>query len=146
LPRKDLGKVKLTILNNFDVTDWNNDGQNEVVDVKYYSIPSAIAIPKGKTADDAIKPYLIENQMKTYYQNNAFSKKFYNVANDTIVGTPKYKMVGGTLVKDGVHGALPLKRFNYQPNRVLQYKELGTQMYPYDDNQGKYPPTYFLKN
>jgi hypothetical protein len=146
LPRKDLGKVKLTILNNFDVTDWNNDGQNEVVDVKYYSIPSAIAIPKGKTADDAIKPYLIENQMKTYYQNNAFSKKFYNVANDTIVGTPKYKMVGGSLVKDGVHGALPLKRFNYQPNRVLQYKELGTQMYPYDDNQGKYPPTYFLKN
>jgi hypothetical protein len=70
----------------------------------------------------------------------------YNAATDTITGTPKYKIAGGELLKDGVHGSLPLKRFEYQPNRVLQYKELGTQMYPYDDNQGKYPPTYFLKN
>jgi hypothetical protein len=148
LPRnmKDLGKVKLTILNNFDVVDWNNDGKNEVVDVKYYNIPSAIAIPKGKTIDDAIKPFLIENQMKTYYQNNAFAKKFYDPTTDTINGTPKYKISGGSLVTDGVHGSLPLKRFEYQPNRVLQYKELGTQMVPYDDNRGKFPPTYFLNN
>ena len=146
LPRKELGKVRLTILNNFDVVDWNNDGQNEVVDVKYYTIPPSIAIPKGKTIDDAIKPFLIENQMKTYYQSNVHSKKFYQVESDTIVGTPKYKIVKGALVKDGVHGALPLKRFNYQPNRILQYKELGTQMLPYDDNRGKFPPTYFLQN
>ncbi|MBA2405047.1 MAG: hypothetical protein H0V66_09780 [Bdellovibrionales bacterium] len=148
LPRKmaDLGKVKLTILNNFDVTDWNNDGQKEVVDVKYYNIPSAIAIPKGKTIDDAIKPFLVETQMKTYYSTHAYAKKYYDAVTDTITGTPKYKISGGVLVKDGVHPALPLKRFDYQPSRVLQYKELGTQMYPYDDNQGKYPPTYFLKN
>jgi hypothetical protein len=146
LPRKELGKVRLTILNNFDVTDWNNDGQNEVVDVKYYNIPAAVAIPAGKTIDEAIKPFLIENQMKSFYQTNTFAKKHYDVANDLIVGTPKYKITGGVLTKDGVHGKLPLARFNYQPNRVLQYKELGTQMYPYDDNQGKYPPTYFQKN
>lgn len=148
LPRnmKDLGKVKLTILNNFDVTDWNADGKLEVVDVKYYTIPSAIAIPKGKTIDDAIKPYLVETQMKTYFQNNQYAKKYYKVATDTIDGAPKYQVVGSKLSISGAHGSLPLVRFDYQPNRVLQYKELSTQMYPYDDNQGKYPPTYFLNN
>jgi hypothetical protein len=146
LPRTGLGKVRLTILNNFDVTDWDNDGKNEVVDVKYYNIPSAVEIPKGKTIDEAIKPFLIENQMKSFYQSHAYAKNLYNAATDTISGTPKYKIAGGELLKDGSHGPLPFKRFEYQPNRVLQYKELGTQMYPYDDNQGKYPPTYFLKN
>jgi hypothetical protein len=148
LPRtvKELGKVKLTILNNFDVTDWDGDGKQEVVDVKYYNIPTAIAIPKGKTLDDAIKPFLIENQMKSYYTSHAYAKKMYDPATDTVKGTPKYKVVSGKLIKDGVHEALPLARFDYQPSRVLQYKELNTQMYPYDDNQGKYPPTYFLKN
>lgn len=143
---KDLGKVRLTILNNFDVTDWNNDGQQEVVDVKYYNIPSSIAIPKGKTMDDVIKPFLVENQMKTYYQNNAWAKKFYDVASDTIKNTPKYEIANGVLVTKGVHAQLPLVRFEYQPSRVLQYKELGTQFVPYDDNRGKFPPTYFLKN
>lgn len=142
----DLGKVKLTILNNFDVVDWNNDGQKEVVDVKYYNIPSAIAIPKGKTIDDAVKPFLVQNQMKTYFQTNGFAKKFYDVASDTIKGAPKYEVSAGVLKVNGVHGTLPLARFDYQPSRVLQYKELGTQMIPYDDNRGKFPPTYFLKN
>jgi hypothetical protein len=148
LPRnlKDLGKVRLTVLNNFDVIDWDNDGKEEVVDVKYYNIPSSIAIPEGKTMDDAIKPFLVENQMKTYYQNNAFTKNLYDAATDTIEGTPKYTVSGNVLSKNGVHGRLPLKRFDYQASRVLQYKELGTQMYPYDDNQGKFPPTYFLNN
>lgn len=148
LPRaiKDHNKVKLTILNNFDVVDWNNDGQKEVVDVKYYNIPSAIAIPKGKTADDAIKPFLIQNQMKSYFQTNAYSKKFYDVATDTIKGAVKYEVSAGVLKVTGTHGALPIARFEYQPSRVLQYKELGTQLVPYDDNRGKFPPTYFLKN
>ena len=148
LPRKikDLGKVRLNILNNFDVTDWNNDGKLEVVDVKYYNIPTSVTIPAGKTIDDAVRPYLVQNQMKTYYQNNEFAKKFYNPTTDMITGTPKYKMIDGQLSKDGVHGALPLARFNYQPSRILQYKELGVQMVPYDDNDGNYPPTYFLQN
>ena len=70
----------------------------------------------------------------------------YDPATDTVKGTPKYRVAAGKLVKDGVHTELPFVRFDYQPSRVLQYKELNTQMYPYDDNQGKYPPTYFLKN
>ncbi len=148
LPRsvKELGKIKMTILNNFDVIDWNGDGQEEVVDVKYYNIPAAVAIPKGKTIDDAVKPFLVENQMKSFYSGHAYAKKMYDPATDTVIGTPKYKVAAGKLIKDGVHGALPFVRFDYQPSRILQYKELNTQMYPYDDNQGNYPPSYFLKN
>lgn len=147
LPRaiKDLSKVKLTILNYFDVTDWNNDGKEEVIDVKYYNIPSSIAVAKGKTIDDAVKPFLVQNQMKTYFQTNTFSKKFYNPTTDMIVGAPKYKIGNKTLSRDGVHGPLPLARFEYQPSRILQYKELGVQYLPFDDNRGKLPPTYFLK-
>lgn len=148
LPRnlKELGKVRLTILDNFDVADWNNDGKEEVIDVKYYNVPSSVALPKGKSMDDAIKPYLVENQMKTYFVNNTFSKKFYNAATDTINGAPKYKISNGVLIKSGTHGALPLARFEYLPSRVLQYKELGTQYVPYDDNKGKFPPMYFFND
>ena len=147
LPRvlKDLGKVKLTILNNFDVVDWNNDGQKEVIDVKYYNIPTSIALAKGKTIEDAIKPFTVATQMKTYFQNNQYAKKFYNVANDTIDGAPAYTVTGGVLGTSGKHGALPIARFDYQPSRILQYRELGTQFVPYDDNRGTLPPTYFLK-
>ena len=62
------------------------------------------------------------------------------------IGTIKEKCIKKRFRPDGIHAELPFVRFEYQPSRVLQYKELNTQMYPYDDNQGKYPPTYFLKN
>ncbi len=148
LPRrqKDLGKVKLTILNYFDVADINNDGKKEVVDVKYYSIPSAVNIPAGKTMDDVIRPYLVQNQMKSYYQNHPYASKMYDPSTDTIQGTPKYKTNGFSLLTDGSHEALPFMRFNYQPSRILQYKELDVQMVPYDDTDGNFPPTYFLNN
>lgn len=142
LPKKitDLGKVKLTILNNFDVTDWNNDGKKEVVDVKYYHIPSSVST-KTNLAD-----FSVEAQSKSYYSKHTYAKKFYNAATDTIDGAPQYSVAGGVLTKSGAHGALPLARFEYQPSRVIQYKELGTQLVPYDDNRGKFPPTYFLNN
>jgi len=148
LPRKlkDLGKVRLTILNHFDVTDWNNDGKKEVVDVKYYNIPTSITMAAGKTMDDVIKPYLVENQMKTYFQNNKFASRFYDAKTDTVNRAPKYKIASGSLLQEGVHGSLPIIRFDYQASRVLQYKELGVQMVPYDDHDGQFPPTFFLQN
>lgn len=148
LPKKmkDFGKVKLTILNNFDVADINNDGKKEVVDVKYYNIPSAVSIPAGKTMDDVVKPYLVQNQMKSFYQNHPYASKFYDASTDSIKGTPNYKVVGGALTKDGTHEALPLMRFTYQPNRVIQYRELDVQLVPFDDTKGDFPPTYFLDN
>jgi hypothetical protein len=148
LPKKvkELGKVKLTILNNFDVTDWNGDGKEEVIDVKYYNIPSSVVIPSGKKIEEVIRPYMVEAQMKSFFSSHAYAKKYYDASSDTIKGNPKYTVIGGKLSINGTHQQLPIKRFEYQPSRVLQYKELGTQMYPYDDNQGKYPPTYFLQN
>lgn len=147
LPRvmKDLGKVKLTILNNFDVTDWNNDGKKEVIDVKYYHIPSAVG-GNAKALEASIQKFSVAEQQKSYYANHAYAKKMYSAATDTITGAPQYSVSGGILTKSGVHGALPLARFEYQPSRILQYKELGTQLVPYDDNRGKFPPTYFLNN
>jgi hypothetical protein len=143
---KDLGKVRLTILNHFDVTDWNNDGKQEVIDVKYYNIPGSVTIAAGKKIDDVVKPYLVENQMKTFFQSNPFASKFYDSSSDLIKGTPNYKINGGVLVKEGIHGSLPIARFEYQPNRILQYQELGVQMVPFDDTDGNYPPTFFLQN
>lgn len=140
---KELGKVKLTILDYFDVTDWDNDGKSEVVDVKYYNIPNSVSIPKGKTIDEVIRPYKVENQAKSFFANNSFAKKFYDVQKDMITGTPKYQTEAGILKKVGTYGPLPIKRFDYKPSRVLQYQELGTQLLPYDDNKGKFPPTYF---
>ena len=143
LPRKmtDLAKVKLTILNNFDVVDWNNDGKKEVIDVKYYNVPTSVGI-NTKTTD-----YSPEAQSKSYFATHAYASKYYNKATDTITGAPQYSVAaGGTLAKNGFHGPLPIARFEYQPSRILQYKELGTQLVPYDDNRGKFPPTYFLNN
>jgi hypothetical protein len=146
LPRKikDLGKVRLNIFNHFDVTDWDNDGKEEVVDVKFYNVPSAVTIAQGKTIDDAVKPFLVENQKKSHFQNNQFASKFYRSSTDTIEGAPRYKVVSGQLIKDGTHGSLSIKRFDYTPSRILQYQELGAQMIPYDDDRGEFPPTYFL--
>jgi hypothetical protein len=146
LKLKDLGKVKLTILDNFDVTDWNNDGKKEVVDVKYYHIPTSVTLARGKTIEEVIKPYLIENQMKSYFANHQYAKSFYDVKTDTIKGAVKYSTASGVLKKEGVHGILPIYRFDYPASRILQYKELGTQMVPYDDTKGEFPPTYFLNN
>lgn len=142
---KDLGKVKLTVLNNFDVTDWNNDGQKEVIDVKYYNIPTAVGAT-AKAAEAAIQSFSVAAQSKSFFANHQYAKKFYNAATDTITGAPQYSVSGGVLAKSGTHAALPIARFEYQASRILQYKELGTQLVPYDDNRGSYPPTYFLKN
>lgn len=144
---KDLGKVKLTVLNNFDATDWNEDGKEEVIDVKFYNIPTSIAVPKGKTVDDMVKPFLVENQMKTFFQTNAFSKKYYKPLTDTINGAVKYKFNNkGVLERAGVHGPLPIARFESQPSRILQYRETGVHMVPFDDNRGEFPPKYFFNN
>jgi hypothetical protein len=140
---KDIGKVRLTILNNFDVTDWNNDGKEEVVDVKYYDVPAAVNV-QGKTIDEAIAPYLVSQQMKSFYRNHKFASKFYNPARDTISGTTRYEIVNGQLERNGVHAELPLKRFEYLPSRILQYREQNVKMLPYDDNQGEYEPSSFL--
>ncbi len=139
---REAGKIKITILNYFDVTDWNLDGKKEVIDVKYYNLPTSIGVAKGKTVDEVIVPYRVENQMKSYFANHAYAKKCYNAVNDTIKNAPKYVVKNGALAKEGVHPELPLARFNYRPNRIFQYDEEGIRLQGYNDQGGKYPPGF----
>jgi hypothetical protein len=140
---KTAGKIKVTILNNFDVVDWNKDGVEEVIDVKYYNIPSSINVPKGKTIDQVIIPYLVENQEKSYFKNHAYASKFYDASTDKIKNAPKYNIGAKTLSKSGVHSELPIYRFESRPTRIIQYVEDGIRLQGYDDLSGKYPPKYF---
>lgn len=142
--RKAAGKIKVTVLDYFDVVDWNKDGKLEAIDVKYYHIPSSIAVPKGKTVDEVVAPYLVENQAKTYLRKHKYASKFYDSANDKLTNVPKYSL-GKTIVKSGVHDVVDIYRFDYRPNRILQYTEEGIKLQGFDDIAGKYPPRYFQR-
>lgn len=143
--KKAQSKIKITILDHFDVADINKDGKLEAVDVKYYSIPSSIAIPKGKTIDDVVAPYLVKNQQGKYFQNNQYAAKFYDAAKDKLKNIPKYEIGAKTVVKKGVHAEVDIMRFEYRPNRIIQYVEEGIKQQGYDDVAGKYPPKYFQR-
>ncbi len=138
-------KVKITILNYFDVVDSDLDGVDEVVDVKFYNIPSSTWVPKSKSVDDYIKPWLIENQMKNFFKNNIYSAKFFDQATDSMLKIPKYDLSGSKPVVKGVHEKVQIKHFDYRPSRIIQYDEEGVKRYGYDDSAGKYPPKYFMQ-
>lgn len=137
--KKAAGKIKVTVLNHFDVVDWNKDGKEEVIDVMYYVIPTSITSAKEE------KLYSVETQQKAFFKNNKYAKKFYDESKDRIVNTPKYFEEKGKIVSRGVHSSLPIYRFEYRPNRVIQYKEDGARPLGYDDRAGKYPPRFFQK-
>lgn len=137
-------KIKVTVLDYFDVTDWNKDGKLEAIDVKYYQIPSTVAVPKNKTMEEAIAPFMIENQKSAFIKNNQYAKKYYDSASDTLKNIPKYQ-VGKKLVRDGVHSEVGIYRFDYRPNRIIQYTEDGHKVMGFDDTFGKYPPKFFQR-
>lgn len=143
--KKAAGKIKITILDHFDVVDWNKDGNPEAIDVKYYSIPSAIAVAKNKTVEDTIKPWLVENQKGAFIQNNKYAAKFYDAATDTLKGIPKYEIGKKSVAKVGTHASMPIYRFEYRPNRIIQYTEDGVKVQGFDDLAGKFPPRYFQR-
>lgn len=143
--KKAASKIKVTILDYLDVVDWDRDGKEEVVDVKYYHVPTSIAVPKGKTVEEAIAPYSVENQQKAFILNNQYAKKYYDTATDTFKGVPRYVVKGKTLTRNGVHDSVAVKRFEYRPTRVIQYTEDGLKFTGFDDVLGKYPPKHFQK-
>jgi hypothetical protein len=143
--KKAAGKIKVTILDHFDVVDWNKDGTLEAIDVKYYSLPTAIAVPKGKTVEDVIKPYLIENQQSSYLKNNKYAAKFFDATSDKLKKIPKYVFGNKTVKKSGVHEIMDIYRFDNRPNRILQYTEDGHKLQGFDDSFGKYPPKSFQR-
>lgn len=143
--RKAAGKIKVTVLDYFDVVDWNKDGKMEAIDVKYYNLPSSIAVPKKKTIEEVIAPYLVTNQQASFLKNNQYAAKFYDIKNDKLINVPKYSVVKKVLVKDGTHTNLDIYRFAHRPTRVIQYTEAGLKQQGFDDISGKYPPRFFQR-
>ena len=139
------GKIKVTVLDYFDVVDWNKDGKIEAIDVKYYQVPTTITIPKNKTVDDVVRPFLVENQKGSFIQNNKYAAKYYDASTDKLKNVPKYSIGKKTLSKDGVHTEVEFYRFDYRPNRIIQYTEESFKLMGFDDNFGKYPPKHFQK-
>lgn len=136
--------TKVTVMSYYDVTDVNNDGKLEAIDVKYYKIPPAIAVAKGQTIDQAIVPYTVEVQKKSYFKNNPYGGKFYDEKRDLLVNIPKYDFSSGTVKTVGTHTEMPIHRMEYRPNRVIQYSEIGAaaNLKGYNDNAGSYPPGF----
>lgn len=143
--KKAAGQIRITVLDYFDVVDWDQDGEAEAIDVKYYNIPTSIAVPKSKTIEDVIKPYLPENQAKAFLKNNKYAAPFYDMNTDRLKNVPKYVVTKNKLSRDGVHANVGIKRFEYRPNRIIQYTEEGHKLMGFDDVFGKYPPKYFQK-
>lgn len=137
--KKAAEKIKVTVLNHFDVVDWNKDGNLEVIDVKYYNVPSSVS------SKLEAETYSIERQEREFFRSNRYARKFYERSTHSIVGATKYKEVRGKLVVEGTHGPLPIDSFTYRPNRVIQYTEEGARPLGYDDRAGKYPPRYFQR-
>jgi hypothetical protein len=142
--KKAAKSIKVTILDYFDVTDWNRDGEVEAIDVKYYKIPTALPVSR-KSVDEQIAPYLVEAQSTQFLKNNKYAAKYVDSVTGDLVKVPKYAVVKGKLVKDGVHQRVKFHRFDYRPNRVIQYTEDGIRLSGYDDVAGKYPPKFFQK-
>jgi hypothetical protein len=140
------GKIKATILSYFDVTDVNRDGNLEAIDVKYYSIPTSIGVSKKQTVDGVIKPYLVENQQFTYLKNNSYASKYYSKATDTLVNIPQYQLSKNKVVKVGTYPEVPIMRFEYRNNRIIQYKEEGISVVGFDGIKGKWHPKKFMKH
>lgn len=143
--KKAAGKIKVTVLEYFDVVDWNKDGKLEAIDVRYYSIPTSIAIPKKKTVDETIAPFLVANQQAAFMKNNKYAAPYYDSATDKLKKIPKYNIVKKVISKAGVHDTMDIYRFEYRPNRILQYTEEGYKLMGFDDAFGKYPPKHFQK-
>jgi hypothetical protein len=140
------GKIKATILNYFDVADVDRDGKLEAIDVKYYNIPMSISVTKKQTVEGVIKPYLVENQQQTYFNDNAYASKYYRKATDTLKDVPKYQFSKNKVSKVGVHAELPIKRFEYRNNRIIQYKEEGIKFISFDGIKGNWHPKKFQQH
>jgi hypothetical protein len=135
--------IKVTVLDYFDVVDWDKDGKVEAVDVKYYQIPSSVTVEKNMSIEDAVRPYLVENQQDAFIKNNKFAAPYFDQASGKLKKIPKYEIVNSKLIRTGLHESVDIYRFGYRPNRILQYTEDGHSLMGFDDAFGKYPPVYF---
>ncbi len=138
-------QIMVTVLDYFDVADIDEDGEVEAIDVKYYNIPTTVNVPKGRSIEDVIRPHMIETQMKSFLMSNKYAAKYYDHNFDRLKNIPKYTVVNKKLKRGGSHPEVKIKRFDYRPNRIIQYTEEGHKLQGFDDVFGKYPPRYFQR-
>ncbi|HXH29290.1 MAG TPA: hypothetical protein VNJ01_00630 [Bacteriovoracaceae bacterium] len=143
--KKAANQIKVTVLNNFDVVDWDKDGSLEAVDVKYYKIPTqaevAANLPLAKSMH-----FSVETQMNEFYKKHKYASKFFDAETQSLKKIPKYSIQGRTLKVEGTHENVPLARFAHRPSRIIQYVEDGVSQAGFDDSRGKYPPKYFQQH
>lgn len=161
-----LGKtIPLRITEWPDVTDVDNNGTNEVIDVAYYSIPTS-----GSVVNNVLnwKPTAYnKNYWNKYFSpfaNRLVSKNTFKVVstveNDPVTGEaktvnrgeftglPKYDVVNGVLSIVGYHTEMtPILTFPQRPTSIIQYREDNIVYKDADnfggDTLGKFPPSYF---
>ena len=145
--RKPITHVTLTWP---DVTDWNNDGQDEVVDVNYYEIPTWVpVVKKGESMDVLAAAWMGEKAKKSWrkehytaynYSIDAEKKPFYDPATEKYTSLPNYQVVGKKLIRNGYHAELPIYTFQASPNRILQFEDGQGLPKSFDDNQNNFGP------
>lgn len=148
-----------------DVTDADNNGTYEVMDVAYYSIPTSgggINNPLNWRPSVYNKNYW--NKFFAPFSNRLPSKNTFKVVSTPTVdpttgettvtntgeftGLPKYDVVNGVLKIVGYHTEMtPIMTFPQRPTSIIQYREDGIVYKNADDwggdAMGSYPPAYF---
>ncbi len=150
-----------------DVTDLDNNGTNEVVDVAYYSIPT-----NGSQISNVLnwRPSVYNksywSKMFSPYVKRLKSKNAFHLTTTTMndpetggmktvngavfTGLPKYGVVDGVLRPVGYFSEpLPIKTMDQRPGQIIQYREDGTIYQGADDDGadrwGSYPPAVVNK-
>lgn len=137
-----------------DVTDWNNDGRVEAMDVGYYEIPPEVS-PKsvasyllpapGQTGPNAQSRYWKAHflGLNGKLTNPATGEKLsFDLPTGTFRTLPKYGIVKGKLSRIGFHDEVPIYTFPNRRSNVVQYRD-STVSYnsgAYEDIRGSYSP------
>ncbi len=129
---------KVTILDYFDVVDWNQDGTEEVINVDYYKIPFSTSNPDY---------YKIENQKILFWQNHSYASSYFSSEYMTMQNIPRYDLMGKKPIEIGIYKSVPLSFFKMRKSRLIQYFEEGIEKKQnsgdYNDDKGEFPPSYF---
>lgn len=141
--------IKQYVMEGPDVMDFQ--GERVVVNPDYYRVPDKVPVSK-EDGSFQTHDFLIEQQRKTFLATlyNRFNSKLpngnsYNVESNSFTGIPKYSVLQGKLIRDGVwNESIPVKTFQSRGTQVIQYIESGATPAGITDQAGDYPPSYFL--
>lgn len=148
-----------------DVTDIDNNGTLEVVDVAYYKMPDYVGhvnnpenwhpSAMNKTFwTEAFQPYVDKLPSKNTFQVitdkviDPTTNVETSVNRGVFTGLPLYEIVKGETVIKDYYQETPIMTMPQRPTMIIQYREdnvfIKNGNNP-NDSLGKYPPSYFNK-